>query len=147
MALMALCLGAWADGNAVKLILADGTAQYFLMDEEPSVRFADNVVIISSKTKEVSVSLENGAIAQIVFADAPTRIEETRATETPVFRLNGDGLEASGLKPGSNLCLYNLQGMLLARTTVGAEGTAHVSVSGKGVFIVKTSVSSFKIKK
>lgn len=102
---------------------------------------------MTSQTMEVRVSLDNGATVKVVYVDAPDDIEEVKEELQPTFRIDSYGLEAMGLEPESLVYLYDLKGALITKTVVNKDGSIRMPINGNGIFVVKTSVSSFKIKK
>jgi len=146
-AVLSCQLSALADSAAIKLTLFDGTTQYFLLAERPSAKYEGNTLVIASQTQEVRVNLDDGMTVQVVYIDVPDCIEEITEKHQPVFRISSEGLETAGMEPNSVVFVYDLNGILIAKAVVADNGSATLPISGKGIFIVKTSVSSFKIKK
>lgn len=140
-------LSAMADSAAIKLTLSNGTTQFFILSEVPSAKFEGKTLVIASQTQEIHVSLEDGMTVQVTYLDVPDRIEEVAEEHQPVFRVSGEGLETMGLEPNTVVFVYDLKGVLVAKSIVADDGSASLPISGKGVFVIKTSVSSFKIKK
>lgn len=131
---------------AIKLQMSNGTSQLFLLKDNPVAKFEGNTLIISSNTTDMSVLLDGNTIVEVIYVDGvPTHIEKTEYHQ--VFRINDTYLEARGLEPKTTVILYDLKGVLLARAKVNSDGCAKIPINGKGIYVVKTSISSFKIKK
>lgn len=140
-------LPAVADSQAIQVTLPDGTSLFFLLEEAPTAKYEGSTLVMTSQTMEVRVNLDNDARVKVVYVDVPDGIEEVPEALQPTFRIDSHGLEAMGLEPDSPVRLYDLQGVLVAKAVVGNDGSVWLPISGKGIFVVKTSVSSFKIKK
>ena len=140
-------LPAMADCQAIQLMLSDGTSQFFLLGESPSAKYEGNTLVMTSLTLEVRINLDNEAIAKVIFLDVPDGIEEVKEEVQPTFRIDSYGFEAMGLEPETMVFLYDLKGALIAKAIVSNDGSVRMPINGKGIFVVKTSVSSFKIKK
>lgn len=134
------------DAPAIKILLGDGTSHIFLLEDNPTASFNGDVLVITSKKQEISVSLDNGAVLQVIYVNYDG-IQEAMNGHHPVFRITDYGLDAKGLKPNTIVYVYDLKGNVIAKSTVGQDGSLNVPLNGKGVFIVKTSISSIKIKK
>lgn len=145
--LLSCQLSALADNTAIKLTLSNGTTQFFILSEVPSAKYEGNTLIVSSLTQEVRVSLEDGITVKVTYLDVPDHIEEVAEEHQPVFRISDEGLKTIGLEPNTVVFAYDLKGVLVAKAIVAEDGSASLPISSKGVFVIKTSVSSFKIKK
>lgn len=135
-----------ADSAAIKLTLSNGITQYFLLAENPYAKYEGNTLVIASQIQEVRINLDKETV-QVTYLDVPDKIEEVAKEHQPVFRISSEGLETMGLEPNSVVFVYDLSGVLITKAVVADDGSATLPISGKGVFVVKTSVSSFKIKK
>ncbi len=135
------------NATAIKLLLEDGSSQVFQLDDNPKAFFQGEALVIASKKQEIRVSLDKGAVAQVMYVSASDGIREMSDGHQSVFRVSDDGLNASGLKPGSMVYVYDISGAVVAKAIAGKDGSLTVPLSGKGVFVVKTAVSSIKIKK
>ena len=136
-----------ADGVGIKLQLSDGTTQFLLLEDEPSARFKGDTLVVTSKQQEVCVSLADGFIVGVTYVDEVTRIAEAEKKPHSVFRMSESGFEASGLTPKSYVYVYDLRGVVVGKSVVHDDGTISIPLASKGIYVVKTSVSSFKIKK
>lgn len=137
-----------ADEPAIQLTLPDGSLQFFVLEELPIARFEDQVLIVSSTSHEVSIDMIEGSVVNVVYINTnDTGLDDPRVEISPIFRVTSTGLEARNLQPGSVLYVYNIGGSMVSQATADRSGFVSVSIADTGVFIVKTSVSSFKIKK
>ena len=134
------------NASAIKIMLENGTSHIFQLEDNPSAKFQGEVLVITSKTQEVSVDLGNDAVVQVLYVNGDD-IHEIKDGQTSVFRISDYGLDANGLKPNTMVYVYDLKGAVIAKATVGQDGSLKLPLKGEGVFVVKTSVSSIKIKK
>lgn len=142
-------LHAMTDVTAIEVQLADGTSQFILLNNDPCAKFDGDVLVVTSKTQEIRCNLATGSIVRVkyVAVSVPTSIDEMKAEKRPIYRITDEGFEATGLPAKTPVSLYDLRGVLIAKTVTDGNGVVQMPVNGKGVFIVKTNVSSFKIKK
>ena len=134
------------NASAIKIVLENGTSHIFQLEDNPSAKFQGEMLVITSKTQEVSVDLGNDAVVQVLYVNGDD-IHEIKDGQTSVFRISDYGLDANGLKPNTMVYVYDLKGAVIAKATVGKDGSLKLPLKGEGVFVVKTSVSSIKIKK
>lgn len=131
---------------AIKLLLEDGTSHIFLLEDNPKASFNGDVLVITSKKQEISVSLDNDNVIKIMYVNFDD-IHDGKDGHQFVYRITDNKLEAKGLRPNTVVYVYDLNGKVLVEAQVGKDGSLSVPLDGKGVFIVKTSISSIKIKK
>ncbi len=146
-ALLTLYLGDGPCGKAIKLFFSDGSDHIFQLDDVPTAKFVGDAVVISGGSEEVRINVKDSPVVRFVYLDDPVTIEDTELKSHPIFHVNASGIEVSGLEPFSSLYLYNPNGTLVERVVADNSGYARIVISNHGIFIVKTSVSSFKIKK
>ena len=80
------------------------------------------------------------------FADQPTGIN-TAGGEEPhaVFSFSSSSVRGEGLKPGSRVEVYTVNGQLVSSARVSQSGSVEAPLNGQtGVFIVKSSNKTFK---
>ena len=138
---------AMADSQAIQVVLANGTSEFFFLQDEPSAKFDGKMLVLKSQRIEMHVNFDGDDVVKVIYVDAPDGIKEMKEHNQLAYRIDDYGIEAAGLEPGSTIYLYDMKGALVAKTTVSSDGNVRMPISGKGVYIVKTSVSSFKIRK
>lgn len=136
-----------ADDAAIKCVLPDGSMQYFLIGEDVLVKFVDETLVITCNNQDISVDLAEGGSVQFVYINGSTGIREMKESVHPIFRVTDDNFEASHLDAGSVVYLYDTKGVAIATAKVGSDGSVIFPIRNKGIYIVKTSVSTFKIRK
>ena len=143
-------LSAKADNEpAIKVLMEDGASHIFLLEDNPSAKFKGEELVITSKKHEVSVELDNDAVVQVMYISYSDNdgIQEMKNGQQPVYRISDNGLDAKGLKPNTIVYVYDLKGAVIAQAAVRQDGSVTIPLNGNGVFVVKTSASSIKIKK
>ena len=146
--LFVFALSAKADNApGIKVLLEDGTSHLFLLEDNPVAKFKGGVLVITSKKQEISVNLDEGALVQVAYVNENDGIREMGDGQQFVYRITDYGMDANGLRPNTMVYVYDLTGAVVAKATVGQDGSMRVPLNGHGVFIVRTSSSSIKIKK
>lgn len=68
--------------------------------------------------------------------------------DAPKAIISSDGtLHGEGLKAGSRVSIYTINGESVGSATASATGTVDIPLNGRGVYIVRTPEKSFKIIK
>lgn len=92
---------------------------------------------------------EWGPLARLEFKTPGVTGISTVSASKPVMRVSGSEVTATGLKAGSELSLYDLNGRLVGKTTVGSNGEASFGIGqlSKGVYVVTDGTNSHKFVK
>ena len=137
------------DGTLTSLIILfkDKTTQAFELADQPLITIAGTDLKVSARNADVTIPLSD--IVRYTFQKRNTTgITETEQNaETVDYR---DGvLTLSGLKAGSTVSLYALDGRLMQSKTVLHDGTFRHSLASlsQGIYIVKVNNLSYKIMK
>ena len=131
----------WEDADIIELccdIFPNNCYKYF--------SFKENI----GGKKVVYLKVKNG-LNNPIFDDAkvvgyePVSIstDETASESLTVCR-QGNGIVAAGIPQGKTIAVYNAVGILVA-SAVANEGETVISLSGKGVYIVKTAGETVKV--
>ena len=79
------------------------------------------------------------------FADDPAGIGTLDAESNNAVFSFGNSLKGEGLKAGSQVAVYTINGQLVGRSTVSQSGTVEIPLDGQtGVFVVKSLSKTFK---
>lgn len=135
------------DINAIKVLMEDGTSQIFMLEDDPYAKFEGDMLVIASKKQELSVSMQTNDFVQVMYINNYDLIRDIGNGLQTFYRITDFGLEATGLKPGTEFYVYDINGTVSVKAVVGQDGTVKVALKGNGVYVVKTSISSLKIKK
>lgn len=125
----------------------DGTKISYLLSSRPHISYTKQNVVISANDTELSVSRTE--VRSLAFEECAAGIvAPSSSTDCPTFSVEGDVLRVSGLASGSIVNVYGLDGCLLRTATTDYSGNAAVPLpSSVRLFVVKTSVASFKVVK
>lgn len=126
-----------------------GEPVHFLVSESPQTRFSNEEVTIKTGTQELKVPLED---FKSIALDTQDRINtgiENIYKEQVLFSVTDVMLEASGMKAGSELAIYDMTGIAHARKIADADGVVAISIEDlmPGVYMVATELSNFKFVK
>lgn len=135
-----------AEDNVLNILKPDGQQVSIRLDEKPSAKFVGETLVITSMSQELTINLDDGSIVQAKFINGLTGVDKVDAAN-PVLNITSYGIEGSGWKAKSTFYLYSLSGELLSTSVVNEEGTVRMPIGKKGIYLVKTSFSTFKIRK
>ena len=80
------------------------------------------------------------------FANQPTGIGTLDVESNNAVFSFGNSLKGEGLKAGSQVAVYTINGQLVGRATVSQSGSVEIPLDGQtGVFVVKSLSKTFKI--
>jgi len=139
--------------NELVLHMTSGTTQrYVLLNEEPTISFSgDNIIVKTSTTESVY------AMSEVSYFNYEYN-EHSVATEIRGIGTDkdGDGMQVSddhiafsGLPAGCKIFIYGTGGQIFKTATADADGKANVSLTSlpQGVYIVNANKISTKITK
>ena len=129
--------------NYVKVSDKDGKDTYFALSEKPTVTFTSTAMVLTAGSQTIEYPLTD--FRAFAFANQSTGIG-TLDTEgnSAVFSF-GNSLKGEGLKAGSQVAVYTINGQLVGRATVSQSGTVEIPLDGQtGVFVVKSLSKTFK---
>lgn len=137
-----ICCPLMADAEEARIIIStkDGTVAEFYLVDDPVITYQDNLLVVRSNKREISVEAE-----QLQSFDF--KPSETTGIDATMTDYNTEGSSLSGLPAGSKVQIFNTGGRLIRTSTVSADGKAIVDIDSlpEGVYIIKTSKSSFKV--
>ena len=156
--MMLLCVlalssvSAWTQTTVSCVVVeqANGSKAEYLLTTEPRITYVDNEVNITST--EVTVKLDVADVKKVYLSETSsnaTGVQEVKASESVIVDLTDGKLSLNGLKNGSPVALYSVDGRQLYAGTASAAGTLTLPLGTLhgGMIIVKTSTQSFKIIK
>lgn len=128
-----------------------GTKMEFELSKNPIVSVQANTLVIKAGNDELSTMLTDVANytfeKKLVTTSITTLRSNERAEQTTEPSFSFHNAEVSGLKTGTKIYVYNLNGGLITTTEANEEGKAAINFSSleKGIYILKTPTKSFKI--
>lgn len=128
------------------LLLKDGTTQTYELAEQPVITVVGTELKIVANHADVSIPLSD--VVRYTFQKRTTGIDEVD-TNQEVIDYNDGVLTLSGLKAGTAVRLFAIDGRLLQAHTVADDGTYRQSLASlrQGVYVVKVNHKSYKIMK
>lgn len=144
-----LCtLTSWAeDSYALLLHFATGKQVTFLLDSRPLVTFDGDDLVITTTRR--TLRCPAGEVVKFSYpAFDKASIDAVSADETRLS-LTDEGIVATNLEPLSDVAVYTANGLLLATAKADIQGhsTVGFTVQQGAVYVVRTSVATFKISK
>ena len=135
-------------GTAMTILMKDGTEQTIRLVSEPVISFSGTDLNITGH--ELNLSLPLADVVRYTFEtyDA-TGIDDVKNNKHVHIDFEGEVLIVSGLSEAETIAVYDLQGKLLSRATVGNDGRLKLSLHSQptGVYVMKVGQTSYKIKK
>ena len=126
--------------------LQDETKTVFALAEKPVVTMTDGIFKAETPSQVIEAAIAD--VLNYTFSDqAPyTDIEQVKTDATkPVIETGRAQL--AGLKPGTVVNVFTVDGRRTARANAGANGTVEIDLAGlgTGVYILATPTASYKI--
>ena len=129
--------------NYVKVSDKDGKDTYFALSEKPTVTFTSTAMVLTAGSQTIEYPLTD--FRAFAFADQPTGIGTLDAESNNAVFSFGNSLKGEGLKAGSQVAVYTINGQLVGRATVSQNGSVEIPLDGQtGVFVVKSLSKTFK---
>ena len=127
----------------VKVSDKDGKDTYFALSEKPTVTFTSTAMVLTAGSQTIEYPLTD--FRAFAFEDDPLSIESLNAEGNNAVFSFGNSLKGEGLKAGSQVAVYTINGQLVGRSTVSQSGTVEIPLDGQtGVFVVKSLSKTFK---
>ena len=127
----------------VKVSDKDGKDTYFALSEKPTVTFTSTAMVLTAGSQTVEYPLTD--FRAFAFEDDPLSIESLNGEGNNAVFSFGNSLKGEGLKAGSQVAVYTINGQLVGRSTVSQSGTVEIPLDGQtGVFVVKSLSKTFK---
>ena len=120
-----------ASGDVIKFDLSGGV----------NVAFSDIEVIITSDNSEVKLPVTD--FARFDFSDDGSVNDKTIQSVTVI--VGNDFINLSGLPGRSLVQLFTLNGISVANITADDSGSASIRSLSKGIYILKTQLSTIKV--
>jgi len=145
-------VSAWAQTTASCVVVeqTNGDKAEYLLTTEPRITYVDNEVTLTST--EVTVKLDAADVKKVYLAETSnnaTSIQDVKTSESVIVDLTDGKLDLNGLKNGSPVAIFSVDGRQLYAGTASAAGTLSLPLGTLpgGMIIVKTTTQTFKIIK
>ncbi len=127
----------------VKVSDKDGNNTYFALSDKPTVTFTPTAMVLTAGSQTIEYPLTD--FRAFAFEDDPLSIESLNGEGNNAVFSFGNSLKGEGLKAGSQVAVYTINGQLVGRATVSQSGTVEIPLDGQtGVFVVKSLSKTFK---
>ena len=127
----------------VKVSDKDGKDTYFALSEKPTVTFTSTAMVLTAGSQTIEYPLTD--FRAFAFEDDPLSIESLNGEGNNAVFSFGNSLKGEGLKAGSQVAVYTINGQLVGRSTVSQSGSVEIPLGGQtGVFVVKSLSKTFK---
>ena len=127
----------------VKVSDKDGNDTYFALSEKPTVTFTSTAMVLTAGSQTIEYPLTD--FRAFAFEDDPLSIESLNGEGNNAVFSFGNSLKGEGLKAGSQVAVYTINGQLVGRSTVSQSGTVEIPLDGQtGIFVVKSLSKTFK---
>lgn len=135
--------------NCFSLRQKDGMVINYSFSEKPVVTYSGSDLVMTTSSLTVQYPLHT--LQKLIFvgeADTPDGIDQATLPGTE-FSFSEEGTTVSGEKPGTPFYVFDTRGMQLHQGTIDANGKADIRMTNlpKGIYVIKTQSTSFKIKK
>lgn len=132
-------LGARADGKALIIENKDGSKTAFVLSEKPEITFADNVLRVNMKGKNVDFEISD--VKQFYFNNAATDIAVLKADDAKIVYQSDDRIIIEGINSNAPIQLYAVNGTKIVGRVSTSEDRAEVSIVSlpKGIYLINIS--------
>lgn len=148
LSLFAFCsLSTWAeDINAMLLHLASGKQVVCYLSEQPNVTFKDNEIVLTTHMNVVSYREDD--ILKFTYVYDPAGIDGVKIPQSSIS-FNGNQFSVSALDANSVVSVFSLDGTLVSSALTDNNGCVSIVLPDdtNTVYVVKTSIATFKIMK
>ncbi len=133
------------------VVQTDGTKTEFALEDQPTLSFNGNDVVVTATDKKVTFSMQGIDNYHFVTKSVTTGIQQVESTP----QANGEptyspaDASVSGLKAGAKLMVFSINGQLIKTIVATEDGKANVNLTDltPGIYIIKTPTKSFKVMK
>lgn len=137
--------------NVIALHHANGTIITYAFEEKPVISYSGEELVITTNSASVQFPLSN--LRKLTLEGDWNNVNVTAIDDAVVpdteFSFSEEGTKVSGEKPGTPFYVFDAQGTKCTEGVIDAEGKANIQLSNlpKGIYVVKTQSTSFKVKK
>ena len=140
-----MLMGLAAKAQYLIVTLQDETETAFALAEKPVVTMTDGIFKAETSTQTIEVAITE--VLNYTFSDHViySGIDEIKTGTKPV--IEAGRAQLTGLKPGTKVYVFTIDGRCAASAVAMANGTADIDLSslGAGVYILTTPTASYKI--
>lgn len=150
-AIAAICLLTALTASAANFVTVsgnDGKKVSFALATKPTVTFTEESLVITAGDQTVEYPRTDYRIFTFTDDNQTTAIDKVNGYDgsNVVFSF-ADGLHGEGLKAGSRVMVFSLNGQMVGSANASANGSVDIPLQGNGVYVVKSAEKSFKFIK
>lgn len=130
--------------------LSDASESRFALADAPVLTFDATTLVVTAGGTEVSFDLNNVTDYHFEKNEVSTSIHNPTTDDGSEVRpsINAGEVAFSGLKEGTSVTVYSIDGQVVTRVQAGTNGKVIIDLRNlsNGVYILRTPTKSFKIK-
>lgn len=151
--LMVMLIGtfsAFAQDSTWGLEIKSASAETLLvaLSQKPVISTSADGYVLKYGTETINYAWDELKTLRLVegVADAIDKVEFEPEVMKPALNLQAGDAKLNGAKPNSPVFIYDLNGKMVMQTRTDADGSVTVSASTltKGIYVIKTTTSTFK---
>ena len=127
------------------LTQGDGSQVEFALADNPVITLEAGNLVVSCGDQQLTTSLEGTTYS---FSDTPSAIHQVSTESQTEARVAFGQVAFTGLKAGSRVVVYTLDGRQMMSVTASEEGraTADLGSLPRGIYVVKAPGKTIKVK-
>lgn len=125
----------------------DGSKVSFALSETPMVTFTAENLVITAGSQTVEYPRTDYRIFTLTDDNQTTAIDKVDSDGSNVIFSFADGIHGEGLKSGSRVVVYSINGQMVGSASASAGGSVDIPLQGNGIYIVKSAAKTFKFIK
>ena len=137
------------DENAIAIHQVNGSIITYAFEDKPVISYSGEELVIS--TRSITVQYPLAYLRKLTLEGDWNRVDGIDQATIPgtEFSFSDDGANVCGEQPGTPFYVFDTRGMMLHQGIIDANGKADIRMTNlpKGIYIIKTQSTSFKIKK
>lgn len=124
----------------------DGTVSQFALRDAPVVTYEGSNIVVSCGEQQFSADM--AGITDIKFEETETDAIAPLQGAEPQVSFSFGKASFSGMKGGSVVRVYTIDGKAIMSAPADSDGNAHIDLGtlSRGIYIVRTPSQSYKIK-
>lgn len=140
-----LALPFTARAQYLLLTMSDGSQAEFALSEQPVITIADGLLVLTCGERELSTPLDGVSYS---FSEEPVAIRQVESPSTPDVSVAFGQAVFKGLKAGSRIAVYTIDGVMVTSIAADEAGEASVDISGlpRGIYVVKAPNRTIKVR-
>ncbi len=132
--------------NALLLLLSSHKQVVCLLEEQPTISFQEDKLIITTTQNELSYEADD--VQKFTYSYVDTSDISQVENSKYLISIKGNELSVSGFESDTPIYIYTSDGSLVAKSiTYSGEATFTLPEGSNSTYIVKTPIVNFKIMK